>query len=63
MVELSQLLFLNTGSDKMLPMTFMALVDEEDIPAFEELYYSYRNKMHGIALAVLNDAHDAKSYQ
>ena len=44
----------------MLPMTFMALVDEKDIPAFEELYYSYRNKMHGIALAVLNDAHDAE---
>lgn len=48
------------GSDKMLPMTFMALVDEDDIPAFEELYNTYRSKMFGIALAVLGDAHDAE---
>ena len=43
------------GSDKMLPMIYMALVDDEDIPAFEKLYNENKSKAYYCAFDILNN--------
>ena len=48
----------------MLPMVYMALVDDEDLPAFEEMYERTHKKLYSIAFDILNDhqlAEDALS--
>ena len=39
----------------MLPMIYMALVDEEDVPAFEEIYNRTYKKLYSIAFSILKD--------
>ena len=39
----------------MLPMIYMSLVDDEDVPAFEELYNTYNARVFAIALDILNN--------
>ncbi len=48
------------GSDKMLPMIYMSLVDDDDLPRFEEIYTKYRQMLYGIAYRILNNEHDAE---
>lgn len=43
------------GSDDLLPMIYMALVDEEDVPAFEEIYNRTYKKLYSIAFSILKD--------
>ena len=44
----------------MLPMIYMALVDDEDISAFEEMYNKYKQPLFHIAFSILNNKHDAE---
>ena len=43
------------GSDEVLPMVYMALVDDEDLPAFDEMYERTHKKLYSIAFDILND--------
>ena len=43
------------GSDKMLPMIYMALVDDDDLPQFEELYEKYRQEAYYSAFNILHN--------
>ena len=52
------------GSDDVLPMIYMALVDDEDVPAFEKMYNRTYKKLYAIAYYILKDhqlAEDALS--
>lgn len=52
------------GSDEVLPMIYMALVDEDDVPSFEKMYERTYKKLYTIAFGMLNDhqlAEDALS--
>lgn len=52
------------GSDDVLPMIYMALVDDEDVPAFEKLYNRTYKRLYAIAYDILKDhqlAEDALS--
>ena len=44
----------------MLPMIYMALVDDDDLPQFEELYEKYRQQLYGVAYNILNNEQDAE---
>ena len=44
----------------MLPMIYMSLVDDDDLPRFEEIYTKYRQILYGIAYRILNNEHDAE---
>ena len=44
----------------MLPMIYMALVDDEDLPKFEQLYKNYRQQLYAIAYSILNNEQDAE---
>ena len=44
----------------MLPMIYMVLVDDEDLPKFEELYKKYRQQLYAIAYSILNNEQDAE---
>ena len=48
------------GSDNVLPMIYMALVDDEDIPEFEKLYEKYKQLLYNLAFSILNNHHDAE---
>ena len=52
MIKLSQLVLLNTGSDEMLPMIYMSIVDDEDIPAFERIYEECKDKAYMTAFDI-----------
>lgn len=39
----------------MLPMIYMAIVDDDDIPAFEKLYNKYKHKAYLVAMDFLNN--------
>ena len=39
----------------MLPMVYMALVDDEDVPAFEKMYNRTYKKLYSIAHGILKD--------
>ena len=56
MIKLSQLVYLDTGSVEMLPMMYMALIDDEgDKKAFEKLYYENRILLFSIAMKIINN--------
>jgi RNA polymerase sigma-70 factor (ECF subfamily) len=44
----------------MLPMIYMALVDDDDLPQFEEIYTQYKQQLYGIAYKILNNEQDAE---
>ena len=44
----------------MLPMVYMALVDDEDLPAFEEIYNKYHKSVYKVAFAILKNEQDAE---
>ncbi len=44
----------------MLPLIYMSLVDDDELPQFEELYNKYRQQLYGIAFSILNNKHDAE---
>ena len=44
----------------MLPMIYMSLVDDDDLPRFEEIYTKYRQMLYGVAYRILNNEHDAE---
>lgn len=48
------------GSDDLLPMIYMALVDEEDVPAFEEIYKKYKQELYDLAFRILHNHQDAE---
>lgn len=44
----------------MLPMMYMALVDDEDLPKFEDIYTEYKQQLYSIAYKILNNKQDAE---
>ena len=38
----------------------MALVDDDDLPQFEEIYTQYKQQLYGIAYKILNNEQDAE---
>ena len=40
----------------MLPMIYMAVIDDDDVPDFEEIYKKYRDKAYMTAFDILADA-------
>ena len=44
----------------MLPMIYMALVDDEDLPKFEDIYTEYKQQLYSIAYKILNNKQDAE---
>ena len=44
----------------MLPMIYMALIDDEDVPEFEKLYENYKQLLYNLAFSILNNHHDAE---
>ena len=39
----------------MLPMIYMALVDESDLPDFEQLYIKYKQQLYRVAFSILHN--------
>lgn len=44
----------------MLPMMYMVLVDEDDLPKFEDIYTKYKQQLYSIAYKILNNEQDAE---
>ena len=44
----------------MLPIMYMSLVDDDDLPQFEKLYEKYRQQLYAIAYSILNNEQDAE---
>ena len=60
MLKCSLMKSFGMGSDDVLPMIYMALVDDEDIPEFEKLYEKYKQLLYNLAFSILNNHHDAE---
>ena len=44
----------------MLPMIYMALIDDEDIPEFEKIYEKYKQPLYDLAFSILHNHQDAE---
>ncbi|MBR7008823.1 MAG: sigma-70 family RNA polymerase sigma factor [Ruminococcus sp.] len=44
----------------MLPMIYMALVDESDLPDFEQLYIKYKQQLYRVAFSILHNEQDSE---